>query len=75
MGGVGTCSRVWGHVAGGGGMTQDLGSCGRVWGHMAGYRCIWQGQMYVVGDQPYGIDGYMWHLWGRMEWCGAMCLM
>ena len=57
---MGTCGRVWGYVAGGGGMWQGVGSCGRVWGHVAGCWGIWQGQMYVVGCRPYGIDGYMW---------------
>ena len=27
--GLGICSRVWGHIAGGGGMSQGVGSCGR----------------------------------------------
>ena len=39
---------------------------------MAGCGGIWQGQMYVVGGQPYGIDGYMWQWWGHMVGCGGM---
>ena len=27
--GLGTCGRVWGHVAGGGSMWHGVGSCGR----------------------------------------------
>ena len=30
--GVGPCGRVWGHVAGGGGMSQGIGAYGRGWG-------------------------------------------
>ena len=45
MGGVGTCSRVWGHVAGGGGMTQDpVGGCWGIWQGIYAYgraRCLW----------------------------------
>ena len=61
---MGSYGRVWGHVAGGGGMSQGIGAygrgwgrdmwqgvglCGRVLGHVAGCGGIWQGQMYVVG--------------------------
>ena len=48
---MGICGNVWGHVAGGGGVSQGLGraycrgihqmSCGRVWGHVAGCGLMW----------------------------------
>ena len=36
--GVGACGRVWGHVVGGGGMSQGIGTYGRGWGGD-----MWQG--------------------------------
>ena len=33
---------------------------------MARCRGLWQGLMYVVGGQAYGIDGDMWQGWGHV---------
>ena len=43
-----------------------MGACGRVWGHVAGCGGMWQGLMYVVGGQSYGIDRDMWQGWGHV---------
>ena len=43
--GVGACGRVWGHVAGCGGIGGD-----RVWGHVA------RGGGYVIWGQAYDMD-------------------
>ena len=55
MVGVETCGRVWGHVAGCGGMWQ---------GWWQGVGGMWQGWGYVSGGQAYGIDRDMWQGWG-----------
>ena len=41
---MGACSRVWGHVAGEGGIWQGVGTCGRGWVHVTRARGIWQGE-------------------------------
>ena len=58
MAGLGTCCRVWGHVAGGGGMWQGVGSYGR--GH--------KDYGYMVG----GRVGTCGRGWGRVAGCGGM---
>ena len=41
--GMETCGIAWGHVAGCGGMWQDVLVCGRKWAHVAGCGGKWQG--------------------------------
>ena len=43
-----------------------VGACGRVGRHVAGCGGMWQGLMYVVGHQAYGIDRDMWQGWGHV---------
>ena len=56
MAGVGTCGRVWVHVAG-------VGACGRgggrVWGHVAGVGVCGRGS-------GLSMDGDMWQRWGHV---------
>ena len=33
---------------------------------MAGCGGMWQGSMFVVAGQAYGINGYMWQGWGHV---------
>ena len=68
--GVGSCGRVWGHVAGGGGLSQGIGAYGRgrggdMWqglGHVAGCGDMWQGVMACgrVSTHLVGCRG-IWH--------------
>ena len=59
---VGWCGRVWGHVAGCGGMWQrwwqGVGACGR--------------GRYVVGGQAYGMDGDVVGVGACGTGCGGM---
>ena len=53
-----------------------MGACGRLCEHVAGVVAgcggMWQGSMYVVGGQAYGMDGDMWWGWGHVVGCGGM---
>ena len=60
MVGVGTCDRVWWHVAGCGGMWHGWWQGG------------WQGSRYVVGGQAYGVIGHMCQGWRHVAGCGGM---
>ena len=72
--GLGTCGRVWGHVAGGGSMWQGMEAYGRGWRHMEGLwaygrgrdRDMWQGE---------GTCSRVWgHVTGgRGMWLGLIC--